>query len=353
MPERVTLEEIARVAGVATITVSRVLNGQAQYRRPAFARRAARIRRIADELGYRPNCAAQAMRSGRHGAVALLLSTVRYRSLLHPPLLDGILAALTPRGLHLTLSPVPDERLSDPDYTPKMLRTWACDGLLVNYNAEIPARLEEMVAKAAMPTVWINSKHEANCVYPDDFGAARALTERLLAAGHRRIAYANYMAPNRVPAMHYSAVERHEGYAAAMRAAGLAPRRLDRDRVLERDERVSHSLDWLRAPDAPTAVLCYCARTAASIAHAVHLAGVRPSPTLFAFGDEPPYAESYEWHTVRIPMHAMGERATELLLELIETPERTHPPLSLPCLLPPDEAFRPLASKRERKTQDA
>lgn len=335
-----TLEEIAKAAGVATITASRILNGCAQYRRPTFARRAESIRRLAAELGYRPNGAAQSMRTGRHGAVALLLSTVHSRSLLPPALLDGVLAALMPHNLHLTLSPVPDERLLDPECAPKMLRTWSCDGLLINYNAEIPPRLEELVARAAMPTVWINSKHDANCVYFDDFGASRTLTERLIAAGHRRVAYANYMAANHVPTMHYSGVERYEGYAFAMQAAGLVPRRLDRDRVLERDERIPHSLAWLRTPEAPSAVICYCARTADPIARASHLTARRQPPRLFAFGDESPYAESYDWHTVRLPMQGMGAKATALLLDLVAQPSLRRPPIALPCAQPPDAALR-------------
>lgn len=340
-PEMATLAEIAEAVGVSTITVSRVLNGRAQYRRPTFARRAERIRAVAAEMGYRANTAAQSMRSKRYGSVALLLSTVHSRSLLPPALLDGILAALTPRNLTLTLSPVPDERLADPEYVPRMLRTWSSDGLLINYNAEIPASLEERVARSAAPTVWINSRHAANCVYLDDFGASRAVAERLLAAGHRRIAYANYMAPNNVPHQHYSGDERYAGYAAAMRAAGLAPRRLDCERALDSGERVAHSLEWLRAADAPTAVVCYGYRTADSIVRAVHQAGRFLPPSVFAFGDELPYAEPSEWERIQIPMRAMGEAATQMLLELVETPSSAIPPLVLPMILPADGAFRP------------
>ncbi len=331
-----TLADIAKEAGVSTITVSRVLNGGAQYRRPTFARRAEKIRRIAAEMGYLSNAAAQSMRSGRYGSIALLLSTVRARSLLPPPLLDGILAELMARNLTLNLSPVPDERLVDPEYVPKMLRTWSCDGLLINYNSAIPPRLEDLVSKAAMPTVWINSKHSANCVHPDDAGASRELTERLLSAGHRRIAYANYMAPNNVPHLHYSGFERYEGYACAMRAAGLSPRRLDCERILERDERVARSAEWLRAPDRPTAVLCYCSRTANSILSAIHQSAQRDPPALFAFGDEAPYAEACEWQAIQIPMHAMGMKAAAMLLDLIEDPSRSFDPVVIPMVLPSD-----------------
>lgn len=340
-----TLEDIAAVAGVTPVTVSRILRGTLAYRRPRWAAQAELVRRIAADMGYRPNGAAQSMRSGRHGSVALLLSTVHTRSLLPPALLDGILAALMPRNLHLTLSPVPDERLLDLDYAPKMLRTWGCDGLLINYNAEIPPRLEELVAKAAMPTVWINSKHDANCVYLDDLGAARTLTERLLAVGHRRIAYANYMVANVVPHVHYSGNERYEGYAEAMRAVGLSPRRLDCDRVLEHDERIPHSLEWLRADDAPSAVICYCARTADPIARAIPFVARRSPPCLFVFGDELPDLESYDWHAVRLPMLAMGVQATELLLNLVEAPSLVQPPQALPCIQPPDSAIVPPPQK--------
>ena len=59
-----TLEDIARKAGVSTMTVSRVLKHGGTYQRRTFAERAKKIRKIADKLGYRPNSAAMAMRAG-------------------------------------------------------------------------------------------------------------------------------------------------------------------------------------------------------------------------------------------------------------------------------------------------
>jgi DNA-binding LacI/PurR family transcriptional regulator len=222
---------------------------------------------------------------------------------------------------------------------PLLLGARTCDGLLIHYNAEIPARLEELAACARVPTVWMNSKHAHNCVYPDDFGAAQSLVTRLIAAGHRHIAYADYTRANNCPSPHYSNADRFGGYERALRRHGLAPRRLDTDHFMERPERVAHSAAWLARRDAPTAVLCYTRQTAESIAHAMRLAGGNgrrgKRVEVFAFdafcGDDGPY----EWTALEIPMNRMGCEATRLLLALMDDPLKKAPPLALPFTLPP------------------
>src|SRR5271154_5907221 len=68
----VTLEDVAARAGVSPGTVSRVLNGKNKENRPAIAKRSERIRRIALQLGYRPNAAARSISRGRFRAVAFV-----------------------------------------------------------------------------------------------------------------------------------------------------------------------------------------------------------------------------------------------------------------------------------------
>src|SRR3977135_962571 len=64
-----TIQDIARVVGVSAATVSNALNGK---RNVGHAIRQ-KIRRAAQELGYRPNRAAQAMRTGQTRAIGLVL----------------------------------------------------------------------------------------------------------------------------------------------------------------------------------------------------------------------------------------------------------------------------------------
>lgn len=69
--KRPTLAEIARRAGVSTATVSYVLNDKPEGRIPESTARI--VRKIADDIGYAPNVAAQALRTGKSRVVLFII----------------------------------------------------------------------------------------------------------------------------------------------------------------------------------------------------------------------------------------------------------------------------------------
>ncbi|WP_431279407.1 LacI family DNA-binding transcriptional regulator [Leifsonia poae] len=69
-PRRPSIRDVARIAGVSRQTVSRVLNGE-RYIKPSTE---AQVRKVIDELGWRPNSAARALASSRFKAIGLLVS---------------------------------------------------------------------------------------------------------------------------------------------------------------------------------------------------------------------------------------------------------------------------------------
>jgi DNA-binding LacI/PurR family transcriptional regulator len=71
---RATSVDVARCAGVSQSTVSLVFSGKSRGRISEATEE--RVRRCARELGYRPNVAAQALRLGTSGAVALLVPDI-------------------------------------------------------------------------------------------------------------------------------------------------------------------------------------------------------------------------------------------------------------------------------------
>lgn len=95
---RATLEEVCRAAGVSSATVSRVVNGSPLV--GGATKR--RVLRAIEKLGYRPSHAAQALRSRRTGAIAVLAAVPP------PEDLAGRLVAIddvvSARGFHLALS---------------------------------------------------------------------------------------------------------------------------------------------------------------------------------------------------------------------------------------------------------
>jgi LacI family transcriptional regulator len=330
MSQAVTLTDVAKAAGVSYVTVSRVLFGNTDYRRPTFAKRAARIRKLAMEMGYRPNAAARATVRGRFDTVGLLLSTHHSRSILPESMLDAISDALSQRGLRLSIDKLPDEKLVAEGVVPDLLRAWSVDGLLINYNSEIPARMVELVNAYGLPAVWLNSIQPHDCVYPDDEQAGRIATEHLLELGHKRIAFVHYGGWG-----HYSMVARRDGYEKAMRAAGLTPQVVNEPDMSQADRRRT-AAQWLRQPDRPTAAVVYGVATLwpLNLAAQIDLGLKVPDDlSLVSFDNRAMRHADINVTIAQLPGETMAQRAVGMLLERIADPSTTHPPLCLPCRL--------------------
>ncbi|MBS3735325.1 MAG: LacI family DNA-binding transcriptional regulator [Phycisphaerae bacterium] len=259
-------------------TVSRVLNTDQPYTRPTFARRAARIRQAAKKLGYRPNASARAMRAGEFGTIALVLSAHSGRSYLPQQTLEGICDTLGEQELHLTIARLPDEKLTDAGFVPRIVREYCCDGMLIDYTDDIPAAMIELIESLEQPLIWLNRKHDRDCVYPDDVAIGRRATQRLLSAGHRRIAYVDRGAGwKQLDQAHYSQRDRQTGYVEAMSQAGLRPRILRRDDsdVAESPQDFHRAMvDVLGEDDRPTAFVTYSRVFAQNIAGAAMRRGL-------------------------------------------------------------------------------
>jgi LacI family transcriptional regulator len=262
MSKPVTMRVVAEEAGVSQPTVSQVLSGKWENLRICEATQR-RVRETAQRLRYRPNAHARAVRRGRFGAAGLLRSVDGHFSHMPEGLVVGIERKLSENGLHLMIGAWPDEKLVDATAVPRILSEWSVDVLLINYHFRFPPQLETLVSECRVPSVWINSKHESDCVYLDDLGGGRAATEHLLALGHRRITYADFSYGfDRRALWHYSALDREAGYRAAMDARQLTRRVLRWDVWHPARDRVDAAMAALKGPDRPTAVVAYSDRSA-------------------------------------------------------------------------------------------
>jgi LacI family transcriptional regulator len=308
--------DVAERAGVSRATVSLVLSGRDDTRIPETTR--ARVLQIAQEMGYRPHRSGRAVRSGKTGNIALLLSTVAERSLFSPQLLDGLMDAAAEHDQHLLISRVPDDKLSDSNYVPKILKEFAADGVILNYNSNTPPHLAGQIAKAGIPAIWINDKRSADCVYPDDFAAARDATLYLIAQGHTRIGYAGW-----TPGPHYSMADRLAGYQAALKPNQLLE-------ILSLWGQPSRENLFENNP--PTAVLCYSPHLLPT------LWSLAPKGTEFVvFHSEPYVTLEHRFLTWLLPDYTLGKEAVSNLIQKISTPSvlcapqaiSLHPPKSV------------------------
>lgn len=328
-----TIYDVARVAGVSPKTVSRVLNGDAPVSR---ATRAA-VEAAITELGYVPSNAARTMKSAKTGLIGLISGAIseaeaspEESGLPEIYIFQGIQDVLREAGKTLLIA----DTGGDPDNIPGLVRTFAehrVEGLLYVAPYHQLVDLPEPVGVGAF--VIVNGFDTAGtpCVVPDDYSGQKALTERLIDIGHRRIAYLS------LPEDLVATRERTQGYIDALSEAGIdvdpklvRPADAMSPRPDDRRSMLKFALDSVLAlPEPPTVICAGNDRLAMQIYGRLRARGIRvPEDISIAGYDDyrlisetlyPPLT------TVDLPYHQMGRAAAALLLDRLAGAETRHP----------------------------
>lgn len=326
MPQAVLNQtELPRQAGYSRFTVSKALAGHPSV--PDQTRD--RILRVARDLGYRPNAAAKAMKSGRFNNAALIYyaPTTERQMFVFPPLLNGLNGELSRNDMHLTFSMFTDRHMAKGADGIKVLRELMVDGLLVNYDSKYSRSLRKPIDRLNVPAVWVNDKLDHDCSRPDDLQAGRWAAQRLLSLGHRRIALWHRPIDER---SHYSSQDRIDGYRAAMADAGATARMFEHTSD-SNPHRQADAARMLSGDDRPTAVITLGYDDAMALLLAASQLGLRVPDNLSIITIDTRHSYQHvPIETVRIPFGATGESAVRLLLEKIAHPGRRFDPVVVP-----------------------
>lgn len=180
---RPTLADVAALSGMSKTAVSLILNERPGSRLSAEA--VQRVRAAADQLGYKPNPAAQSLRLGKTRSIGFISDEVtitRYAS----GMIRGVLAAAK-RLDHTVLMAEVAGRMDDIGTVMGAMLDRRVDGLVIGLMA---ARLIDVPRpKPAVPIVIVNGRtsDDLPSVLPDEYAAGRAVADALIGAGHRRI----------------------------------------------------------------------------------------------------------------------------------------------------------------------
>jgi LacI family transcriptional regulator len=327
MPKSATQHDIAKLAGVSHMTVSRALRGHPDVQKATRQR----IMQLAERHGYRVNRSARAMRQGSYGALGLLMSQNNAASALLPGFVAGIRRAMRERGLHLVLGEVPDEEMAGTDRLPRLLQEWSVDGLIVHYTHDAPDALAKTLRRYRLPAVWTNTHRAHHCVVPDDHAAAAELAERAWAMGHREAMYLDV-----INSHHPSVPARRDGFVGRFKQLGGKVR----IRIVEptpADEVTPSVHEWLDqtwqklAP--ATFVAAYRPVDAQRMIHVAARHGVQVPEALSVtsfFTRRELYAGLVELSGYQVPAEQLGEEAVQMLCRRIDDaaePEREAEPI--------------------------
>ena len=315
-------KDIAQLLGVDQKTVSRVFAESASVSEDTRTR----VMDAANKLGYRPNLGARAMRTGKFNTIVLLQAMSHMQSNLHTPLLQGIQDGLGEK--YLTLARIPDEKLQRGETLPTIMRELSSDGVLVNYDTNIPEKMIEQIEAQPLPVVWINSKQPHDCAHPDDEQGGKLATEHLLKLGHKKIGYTDYHLKHS-NFIHYSRTDRFKGYQKAMKAAGLETVELMPLSPVTAPEMAEFATREIRRVT-PTALVAYDPGEAAAFmwgARALNLITPRDL-SVVSFGLHVPNI-GLPLTIALNPMREVGRAAAELVLRKIEKPRVKLAPTAL------------------------
>lgn len=329
------LKDIAAATGMHAMTVSRALRNVGRMR-PETRQR---VLEAARTMGYRPNAAASAMRTGHTGCIAMISSPHLHVSYFTPNVMEVIIAAVANHGGYLAHATIPsDVDVSDTTTLPRLLSRHMAEGVLLNYTHDAFPHFDDFLQRNGLPAVWMNHKRRTNAVYPDDFGAARKVTEQLIALGHKRIAFVRLVRESDMyrNEEHYSVTDRLAGYKAAMQQAGLRPDELvfshHWDQWNESIESRLQPLAKIFCDPArrPTAVIIY--RYGPVLMGLLQKLGVQAPEdvSVVSFTGYAAHAVEQMLSWVPVPGETMGAHAVEMIFQMIETGKKELPSISLP-----------------------
>ncbi|MBS1726396.1 MAG: LacI family DNA-binding transcriptional regulator [Armatimonadetes bacterium] len=305
----VRLKDVAYLAGYDISTVSKVLQGGKIH---ASEEARQRILKAADELGYRPNLAARALRTRRSGAIVMAFP--KFGDPVHPALTQGAEEAANRLGQAFLVykypEPVATEALLN------LVLQGRADGIIV--SDDLPE--EQFLPKAAgskIPIVTLN--RQAGEVVPsvvlDDEEGFTVQASYLLGLGHSQIAFV---------AVHPESQTSQFCMAAFLETCAAAGHPVPEDRILSCLYDGSDVQPGIRAilgmNPRPTAIATASLVTAMRIIQGLVEAGIKVPQEMSVIGyHDSPMGEwsTPQTTTIRMPSVEQGARSVERLCALI------------------------------------
>jgi len=308
-----TIRDVAKTAGVATTTVSRVLNSSGYV----SAATRARVEAAIEELGYVPNRIARSLRLKRTHTLALVVTDIT--NPFWTTVVRGVEDAANDAGFTVILCNT-DESPTKQDAYLQVLLQKRVDGILLTPTHSTPEPVA-LIQRQSMPVVVLDRRvpgAEVDVVRCDSQEGAYKLVRYLLDLGHRRVAVLT--GPEDVS----TSSDRVAGYRRALREAGLGEAtEWVRYGQFTFESGAESTRELLALDPRPTAILAANNFIATGALRVLHEAGldVPGDVSLVAF-DELAYDPSaVPFLTVaNQPAYEMGQQATRLLIERLSDP---------------------------------
>ncbi|MEN5095337.1 LacI family DNA-binding transcriptional regulator [Stenotrophomonas sp. TWI1409] len=304
----ISINDVARVAGVSKSTVSRVLGGG-----PVSEAVRGRVEAAIRQTGYHPNLQARRLRARHTGIIGLIVADIRN------PFFTALIRAVEEvayrEGLRVTLCNTDEDPEREALYL-QLMHEERISGLIFAPTRTTVGRLERLTLD--YPTVLVDRAAPGgsiDSVVLDNPAAMAGLVEHLVARGYRRIG-------GLFGSTSTTAAERRDGYLAAMRTHGLEPDYREVEPTAE--AAIATVEQWLAGPSRPEALVASNSLLLMGALKAARSAGLAiPDALALAGFDNERWTELVEpgITVIEQPVEEMGRAAMSLLLERLRAPE--------------------------------
>ena len=323
MTRRVTLAEVARLAGVSQTTASFVLTGRREEMRIS-TQVEARVLAAVKTTGYRPSAVSRSLRTGSTNTIAFVSDTVATTPFAGHSIW-GALDASREHGHLLVIA----ETEGDPDLERELIEAMHDSnvyGIVMAsmYTREVTVPEGLLHGRSVLLNAVSSRPSPVPSVLPDEHDAGRTAARALIDAGHREGIYLIGADPktNRYPKHSLAAVRRLEGIKEVMDESGV---RLSGGIGLSQwqpTDGYDATMNILKKKVAPRALICFNDRLSVGAYQALQSRGLRipDDVSVVSFDDEP--VASWlrpQLTSVALPHYELGRKAIEVLFDDVDT----------------------------------
>ncbi|MBZ6076674.1 LacI family DNA-binding transcriptional regulator [Microvirga puerhi] len=308
--KEIRIADVARLAGVSTATVSRVLANRGAVTAKTYEV----VMEAVHRSGYTPNSVARNLRTRR--TMTVLVVVPNLANPVFAQILRGIDDELTQSGYGLVIGNLDNCLEREARYVDLALSRQV-DGILL-MTGRVPGDDKRHMGDAGLPMVamcaTIGDSRIPNVVVQDR-EASRAAVQHLVELGHRRLGYVAGPIGNVIEA------ERFAGFLEGLEDAGLGKQNFVRwEGRFVFSAGVAAAESFLRAKNRPTGIFASCDESAIGFLKTVQAAGLRVPDDVSIVGfDGIEFADYTEptLTTFQQPLHLLGQRGSAVLLKLM------------------------------------
>ncbi len=182
--EKVTSLQVAKAAGVSQSAVSRVFTPGAS----ASTKTIEKVRRVADELGYRPNVLARTLMTGKSRIIGLVVTYLNNQ--FYPDVMEKLSKGLQAEGYHVLVLMV-EQTANNTDEVFEKILDYQADGIVLA-SVAMSSELASRCRAEGVPVVLFNRTQDnamLSSITSDNIAGGRKVAEHLVQQGYQRIAY--------------------------------------------------------------------------------------------------------------------------------------------------------------------